>query len=133
MAGIAARVLTSAVRRLFRIFYRLDVVGAENVGQIGHRTASTDMSDLTQIMPAIHPYAGGTIGIVHGDDYLVEDWKAAAIAPAKAMAFTVIDLLADGAKRGKQVKAECKPKLSKEQYLEVVRSFFKEELYVATE
>ena len=35
MAGIAARVLTSAVRRLFRIFYRLDVVGAENVPESG--------------------------------------------------------------------------------------------------
>src|SRR5215468_3474043 len=34
-------------------------LGADNVTQMGHRTGSTDMGDLSQVMPILHPYIGG--------------------------------------------------------------------------
>ena len=49
-------------------------------------------------------------------DYVRDDIKAVVDA-AKAMACTAIDLLADGAEKGLSVKENCKPPMTKEQYL----------------
>ena len=68
------------------------------MGHVAHRTGSTDMGDISQIMPAIHPYVGGATGLGHGADYVVQDYQLAVITAAKAMAATVVDLLADGAR-----------------------------------
>src|SRR5688500_11916555 len=35
------------------------LVGADQYREVGHRTGSTDMGDLSQIMPVLHPYMGG--------------------------------------------------------------------------
>jgi len=43
--------------------------------------------------------------------------------PAKAMAMTVVDLLSDGAREARRVKAEAGPKLSREKYLGLARRF----------
>jgi amidohydrolase len=91
------------------------LVGEASVKQIGHRTGSTDMGDITHVMPAIHPYAGGATGTGHGNDYRIEDPVLAILNPAKAMAMTVLDLLAGGA--AQQVLAEAKPRFTKDEYL----------------
>ncbi|MFH0846802.1 MAG: amidohydrolase [Chloroflexota bacterium] len=105
------------------------LVGEEEVGYVGHSTGSSDIGDVTQIMPAIHPYSGGTTGTEHGSDYLVQDYEVAVINAAKAMAMTVIDLLADGAIKAKEVLAKSKPPMTKAQYLKSLDSLFKEEEY----
>src|SRR4051794_12710374 len=99
---------------------------------LGHRSGSTDMGDISQIMPAIHPYSGGAQGAGHGSDYEITDYETAAVIPAKAMAMTVIDLLAEGAARGKQILAENTPAMTKEQYLEVLRGLESEHTYRET-
>jgi amidohydrolase len=91
------------------------LVGAENVKEIGHRTGSTDMGDITHVMPAVHPYAGGAEGTGHGNDYRIVDPEHAILNPAKAMAMTVLDLLAGGA--APKVLAEAKPRFTKDEYL----------------
>ena len=48
-------------------------------------------------MPAIHPYIGGAIGVGHSSNYQVKDPEMFYIAPTKAMAMTIIDLLYDDA------------------------------------
>ena len=70
------------------------------------RGGSTDMGDLSHIMPAIHPYTGGAVGMGHGTDYAVRDYEQAVIRPAKAMAMAAIDLLANGAAKGLEVLAK---------------------------
>ncbi len=95
----------------------------------GHGTGSTDMGDVSCIMPAIHPYAGGVSGISHGNDYLIEDYQVAVINPAKAMAMTVVDLLADGAVKAQEVLAKSKPRMTKQEYLDTMDGLFKEEEY----
>ncbi|MBI4200197.1 MAG: amidohydrolase [Chloroflexi bacterium] len=109
----------------------VNLVGEEHVRQIGHRTASTDMGDLSQVLPAIQPYAGGAEGVSHGADYLVHDYVQAVINPAKVMAMTVIDLLAGGAAKAKEIKATAKLPLAKEGYLNLVRGFAREEEWEA--
>jgi amidohydrolase len=99
------------------------------VQDLGHRSGSTDMGDLSQIMPAVHPYAGGARGQGHGSDYEVVDYETASIVPAKAMAMSVIDLLADGASKARQILAENKPAMTKAQYLELLGSLESERTY----
>ena len=80
------------------------LVGEENIVRLQHRTGSTDMGDVSQIMPIIHPYVVAATGNGHGDDYVVQDYELGVLTAAKAMACTVIDLLADGARNASEIK-----------------------------
>ncbi len=82
---------------------------------------STDMGDLAQIIPLVHPYCGGATGTGHGKDYVIQDYETAVITAAKSMALTVIDLLAEGAAKAKAVKETDTPPMTKQQYLSFQR------------
>jgi amidohydrolase len=97
------------------------LVGADQLGEVGHRTGSTDAGDLSQIMPVAHPYAGGAEGTGHGADFRIADPENVVINSAKALAMTAIDLLADGAAGAKRVLAEFTPRFTRDQYLDAVR------------
>lgn len=105
------------------------LVGEQSIVQIGHRSGSTDMGDLTQIMPALHPYTGGAVGTGHGRDYRVADPEQGYINGAKAMAMTVVDLLWDGATEARRVLAESNPPMTKQQYLDFMARTYREERY----
>lgn len=107
------------------------LVGDEGVGHVAHRTGSTDMGDISQIMPAIHPYVGGATGLGHGADYVVQDYQLAVITAAKAMAATVVDLLGDGASAGNKVVAEHRPEMTRSEYLKFMRSLASEQTFEA--
>jgi amidohydrolase len=107
----------------------LSLVGEDGFGYVAHSTGSTDMGDVEHIMPAIHPYSGGATGTGHGNDYLIQDYQTAVLSPAKAMAMLVVDLLADGAAKAKEVLSKSKPKMTKQQYLDFMDNLLKEELY----
>jgi len=94
-----------------------------------NRGGSTDMGDLSQIMPVIHPYTGAATGNGHGTDYLVHDYEQAVINPAKAMAMMVIDLLAGDAAKARGVLAQSPPTMSKDEYLSLQSQRLSEELY----
>ncbi|MCZ6614454.1 MAG: peptidase dimerization domain-containing protein, partial [Chloroflexi bacterium] len=104
------------------LFHRnaADVVGKSSIRVRTPRHnggGSTDMGDLSQIIPLIHPYAGGVTGTGHGADYLVRDYEQAVINPAKAMAMTVIDLLANGAAGAKEVIEKAERPMTRGQYV----------------
>ena len=81
------------------------------------RGGSTDMGDLSQIMPVCHPYTGGASGPGHSKEYTIDDYEKAVVNPAKIMAMTVIDLLAEGATTAQEVLANSKPPFTKDQYV----------------
>jgi amidohydrolase len=99
----------------------VDLVGVANVRDKGHGGGSTDMGDISHILPTVHPYAGGASGAGHGADYRIDDYRRAVANPAKAMAMTVLDLLSNGAEQAKRIKAEFKPTMSRQQYLSYLR------------
>ena len=86
-----------------------------------NRGGSTDMGDLSHLMPAIHPYTAGATGPGHSKSYVITDYETAVINPAKIMAMSVIDLLADGAKKAKEVKSAHKAAMSRSTYLRFQR------------
>jgi metal-dependent amidase/aminoacylase/carboxypeptidase family protein len=69
------------------------LVGAEHYRELGHRAGSTDMGDLSQVIPVLHPYMGGARGSGHGPDYEIVDEALAYVAPAKALAAMAVDRL----------------------------------------
>lgn len=88
-------------------------------------TGSTDMGDLSGIMPVVHPYSGGTVGRSHGDDYYVVDPERACVKSVKLQLAMLLLLLQDDAKRAKKILAEFKPTYpSKEAYFEVIDKIF---------
>jgi amidohydrolase len=105
------------------------LVGADNFRQIGHRTGSTDMGDLSMVMPVLHPYIGGATGSGHGADYMIVDQQLAYLGTAKGLAGMVVDLLADGASGAKDVLKTNKPPMTREQYLSFQRGLAKREVY----
>jgi amidohydrolase len=109
----------------------VEVVGATNVREKGHGGGSTDMGDISHILPTVHPYAGGASGAGHGADYRIDDYTRAVINPAQAMAMTVIDLLANDAREARRVQSEFKPRMSKDAYLGYLRRLSTRTLYRA--
>ena len=84
-------------------------------------SGSTDMGDLSCIMPVIHPYAGGAIGKAHGNDYEIADPIAACVASAKWQLAMLYILLDNGAERAKKVIDDYEPMFdSKEAYFAYV-------------
>ena len=105
------------------------LVGREAVTEVGHRSGSTDVGDVSQIMPAIQPYVAAATGRFHGEDYLVQDYGLAVVTAAKVMAMTVVDLLADGARRALEIKKRFRPRMTKREYLAYIRGMASEESF----
>ena len=106
-----------------------ELVGEENVGYVDHRGGSTDMGDISRLMPVIHPYVGGATGLGHGATYVVEDYALAVIKGAKALAYTAIDLLSDNASHGNSVAGGQRADMSIPEYLKFMRSLASEETF----
>ena len=109
----------------------VSLVGKAGMGRRRHGTGSTDMGDVSQLMPAIHPYVGGATGLGHGNNYVVQDYGLAVVTAATALADTVVDLLADGAEGAGRVLANHQPAMTKYEYLHLMRGLANEELYTA--
>ena len=72
-------------------------------------TGSTDMGDLSSIMPVVHPYAGGACGNAHGNDYEICNPELACVGSAKWQLAMLLLLLGNGAERAKKIVAEFEP------------------------
>ena len=105
------------------------LVGESRVVDLDHRTGSTDMGDVSQIMPVTHPYVVSASGRSHGDDYLVHDYELGVAASGKAMAMTIVDLLANGAAKATQLLGGFRPPLTRSGYLELMRGMVREETF----
>jgi amidohydrolase len=105
------------------------LVGEEHYREIGHRTGSTDMGDLSQVMPVLHPYIGGARGTGHGADFAIVDAPLAYVMPAKALASMVVDMLWDGAAAAREVLRTTRPPMSREQYLAFQRGVAHQEVF----
>ena len=91
---------------------------SENVG-----SGSTDMGDLSAIMPVVHPYSAGGRGTGHGSDYEIADPVAACVDCAKWQVGMLYLLLRNGGERTRAIVEEFKPPFaSKDEYLNYIDS-----------
>jgi amidohydrolase len=107
----------------------IGLVGEEHFARTGHRTASTDMGDLSHVMPVVQPYMGGVRGGHHAADFEIADPALAYVAPAKALALTAVDLLWDGAALARDIIRSSRPRMTKEEYLKFQRGLERRELF----
>ena len=87
-----------------------------------YRPSSTDMGDVSMILPSLHAYFRGFSGTAHTDDFQVCDARQAYVDSAKMLALNAIDLLWGNAETGKQV-ATAKSPMDKGEYLSKMRGF----------
>jgi len=105
------------------------LLGAGEVTEAGHRSGSTDMGDISHVMPALHPYMGGATGSGHGADYAIADPALAYVEPAKQLALMAVDLLWGDAGAAREILAGWKPRMTKEAYLAFQRGVARTELF----
>ena len=74
-----------------------------------YSTGSTDMGDLSCVMPVVQPYAGGARGKSHGNDYEIYDPELACVDCAKWQLAMLLILLRDGAVRANSVIQQFEP------------------------
>lgn len=99
------------------------IFGAERVTGGEHAAGSTDMGDVSHIMPVVHPWVGCVSGVLHGANYHLSDEKTAFTKTPQVLAMTIVDLLWDDAAEADRICREFRPELSKAEYLEYMRSF----------
>lgn len=98
-------------------------LGARRVYCGEHAAGSTDMGDVSHLMPVIHPWIQCCSGFLHGANYEVSDpWMAYVQIPS-IMANTIVDLLWDDAQQAQRICDAFQPALTKEEYLTYMRQF----------
>jgi len=105
------------------------LVGEANYTTIGHRTGSTDMGDISHVMPTLHPYMGGASGMGHGANFQITDPALAYLGPAKALAMTAVDLLWSDADAARSILARVEPRMTRAEYLAFQRGINRRELF----
>ena len=75
-------------------------------------SASTDIGDLSCVMPIVHPYAGGKIGNDHGNDYYIADPVSACVDSAKVQLVMLEKLLSDNAGVANKIISNFNPLFS---------------------
>jgi amidohydrolase len=103
--------------------------GADNVMEAGHRSGSTDMGDVSHVMPTLHPYMGGASGSGHGADFAIADPTLAYVEPAKQLALMAIDMLWGNAETARDILKTWKPRMTKAEYLAFQRGVARQELF----
>ncbi|MEG1070168.1 MAG: amidohydrolase, partial [Ruthenibacterium sp.] len=81
------------------------LLGACAVERGGDFSGSTDMGDLSAIIPAIQPSVSGFSGALHSKNFTMCDAQLAAIVPAKLMAMTLFDLCENDAQAARKIIA----------------------------
>jgi amidohydrolase len=107
------------------------LVGDEGWAERGPLAASTDAGDLSHVMPVLHPSHGGCRGTNHADDFEIADVRAAYVTPAKALAWTIVDLLEGDAAAARRVLDSFTPVFTRDQYVAHMRSLARVERYQA--
>lgn len=80
-------------------------------------TGSSDIGDVSLLIPTIQPSIGGFSGTLHSREFKICDPDTAYISAAKLLAETAADLLAEGAAAAEKVRENFTPKLTKEEYI----------------
>ena len=91
--------------------------------------SSTDMGDISIIMPAVHCDIPGGGGRSHGVNYFIADKRKAYLNNAKILALMAVELLYGDAAFGKSVAARREGKISIAEYIRRTDALTKSESY----
>lgn len=97
-----------------------EIFGEEHIEEGEHSAGSTDMGDVSHLIPVVHPWVGCARGVLHGADYVLEDHRTAYNKSLKVLAGCLIDLLWDEAKEAERICKNFKPVLTKKTYCQLM-------------
>jgi metal-dependent amidase/aminoacylase/carboxypeptidase family protein len=117
-----------ALKEIFRT-NSVTLFGEGEYVEPGHEAGSTDMGDISQLMPALHPTVGGATGAYHSAEWCISDKELAYLGNAKLLAMIAVDLLWGGAQKAKEILATYDAVMTKAQYLALQNSLFRTETY----
>lgn len=100
----------------------LNFISEENIVKGEDMIGSTDMGDLSYIIPCIHPTIGGFKGAAHSKDFSTTNKQWTYITASKLLAMTVVDLLYNNASNGINIKNNFKPLMTKDEYLKYLNN-----------
>ena len=104
--GYAPRLSDPTLKEIFRET-SLELLGAERVlFNENWGAGSTDMGDVSCVMPTLHPYMGGAEGAAHSDAYRIVDPVCACVDCAKVQCAALVRLLENNAALARRVLAE---------------------------
>lgn len=95
----------------------VDLFGEDQVTLGEHSAGSTDMGDVSHLMPVVHPWVGCVDGVLHGADYALRDGEVAYTKTPQVLALTIVDLLANGAEKAEAICQAFKPQLDRDSYV----------------
>lgn len=125
LPGYLPLICNSAINDCFAANAR-QFMPEKQIIRMGHFKASTDMGDISHLMPGIHATAGGTKGFLHAANFEVTDYESAVVTPAKIVAQTLADLLTENPANLSDILKDYVPVLSKSEYLNLLNSFISE-------
>ena len=105
-----------------------ELLGEERTHNTGvWSTGSTDMGDISEIMPAIMCSIGGATGSLHGEDYRLPNYADVCVQSCALQVGLIIELLKDDCKIANEIINTTPVAFkSKEEYLNFLDSFFME-------
>ena len=93
----------------------------DNTVENAHSTGSTDVGDLSSLMPVSLTWIGGVEGVAHSADFKVIDSDTAYVLGAKVVALMTIELLSDNSRKAVEVLDNFNPIFkSKEEYFKYI-------------
>lgn len=95
----------------------VSLFGEDQVTLGEHSAGSTDMGDVSHLMPVVHPWVGCVNGVLHGADYALRDGEVAYTKTPQVLALTIVDLLAEGAEKAEAICQAFKPQLDRDSYV----------------
>ena len=98
------------------------IFGAENVSLEAHSAGSTDMGDVSHLMPVVHPWVGCAKGGLHGANYQLDNPDVAFEKTVQVLAMTIIDLLVDDAAQADSICRNFQAILNRESFCEYMDS-----------
>lgn len=98
-----------------------EVIGESSLIYNEPITGSSDIGDLSHILPTIQPSIGGFTGNLHSKDFVASDKEAAYVLSAKLLALTAAELLYGGAAKAKAVTESFKPQMTKDEYMNYLK------------
>lgn len=87
-------------------------------------SGSTDMGDLSCVMPVVHPYAAGATGTSHGADYHITDPVKACVDCAKWQLAMLYTILKDNAAKAKEIIEDYEAPFKINEYVDYMESLY---------
>ena len=112
----------------------LELVDEGDISETGHAAFSTDLGDMSAIMPVMQIYTGGIEGNLHSENYRIKDFDTAYVLGAELLAITAVELLWGNAETALDVISKYKPFFkSRKEYFDFMDGLFSKKVMPSVE